>query len=416
MVETRTEPPAEPAGEPTAETAAETDVFRGVVLPSLFLAVAMFNLTLVVAGLKELVVDDLGGTTADASLFFSIEMLAYILFAPLWGVLSDRLGKRRPLVAVGFLVSGIFYLAYLQVPSVGWLLTLRFFQGAASVMGWSTLMAMVLDQPDQKRRGRFMGIMGGGLIFGISIGAPIGGYVSREMGIRAPLMVAGVLFLLLAVGSLFLPEAPRLRRQVGLGDIGQALARRPRLLLPYLFQFADRYTVGFFVVLFPQYLASLGVDDPAVRGRYLALFLLPFAFLQYATGRLSERVGPFPLLFVGSIAYGLVMCLVGYSDLYDLWWVMAALGVLASVMFPPAITLTAQWSDPETRGSAMGGFNLAGSLGFAIGPLVGNWVFERQGFGPAFVASGALELVVVLVAGVWLVARRGRDETTSSGG
>ena len=42
----------------------------------------MLNLTLVVAGLKELVIDDLGGTARDASLFFSIEMVAYIIFAP----------------------------------------------------------------------------------------------------------------------------------------------------------------------------------------------------------------------------------------------------------------------------------------------------------------------------------------------
>jgi len=52
----------------------------------------MLNLTLIVAGLRELVIDELGGTSRDAGLFFSIEMAAYIVFAPLWGLLSDRLG------------------------------------------------------------------------------------------------------------------------------------------------------------------------------------------------------------------------------------------------------------------------------------------------------------------------------------
>lgn len=386
---------------PGSETATP---WRSVVLPSLFLMVAMFNLTLIVAGLKELILDDLGGTTADASLFFSIEMLAYIVFAPLWGVLSDRWGRRRPLVVIGFALSGLIYLGYLHVETVGSLLSLRFLQGAASVMGWSILMAMVLDQPDTARRGRFMGIMGACLIFGISMGAPIGGYISREMGIRAPLQVSGILFLLLAVGAFFLPEQKQLRRGVSVADIRSVLSRRPRLLLPYLFQFADRFTVGFFVVLFPQYLATLGVDDPAIRGRFLALFLLPFAFLQYFTGRLSEKVGPMKPMIAGSFAYGIALCFVGYADLYGLWWVMAALGVFAALMFPPAMTLVGQWSDSETRGSAMGGFNLAGSLGFAVGPLVGNWLFELGGFGTAFVASGVLEMVVALVA-LFLVAR-----------
>ncbi len=383
--------------------------WRTVVLPSLFLMVAMFNLTLIVAGLKELIVDDLGGTTADTSLFFSLEMASYIIFAPLWGLVSDRWGKRRPLIFIGFFASGLLYLSYLYVQSVAMLLTIRFVQGAFSVMGWSTLMAMVLDQPDDRRRGRYMGIMGAGLIFGISMGAPFGGLISREMGIRAPLQVAGWLFLALAVGSLLLPHGASMRRQVGLKSILKTLADSPRLLFPFAFQFADRYTVGFFVILFPQYLASLGVDDPATRGQYLAFFLLPFAFLQYFTGRLSEKVGPYKPLLIGSFVYGLVLCWVGYSDLYELWWVMAALGVLASIMFPPAILLTAQLSEPETRGSAMGGFNLAGSLGFAIGPLVGVWVFERAGFGVAFVVSGALEILLVLVAGAFLLRWTSQD-------
>lgn len=375
-----------------------------MIVPSLFLMVAMFNLTLCVAGLKELIVDQLGGTTAHATWFFSIESLAYIVFAPLWGLLSDRLGRRKPLIVVGFLASGLFYLSYLFVHSIPLLLTLRFIQGAFSVMAWSTLMAMVADQPDESKRGRYMGLMGAALIFGVSLGAPIGGYLSRLVGVRAPLEVAGFLFLSLAVGSLFLRDQPSLRDQVGVRAILRNLSQRPRLLLPYAFQFVDRYTVGLFVVVFPLYLSSLGVDDPAVRGRYLAMFLLPFSFLQYFTGRLSEKIGPYLPLLWGSGLYGVVLCLVGYSDLHGLWWVMAALGVLAAVMFPPAMTLTAQLSDPQTRASAMGGFNLAGSLGFALGPVCGHFIYEHSGFGAAFIVSGGLEVLVVLLS-AWMLYR-----------
>ena len=167
----------------------------------------MLNLTLVVAGLKELVIDDLGGTARDASLFFSIEMVAYIVFAPVWGLLSDRWGRRRGLVTLGFLLCAPLYALYSIVESVTALLTLRFVQGAFAVMGWSSLMAIVLDQVDEKRRGRFMGLMGGALIFGVSLGAPLGGYVSRHLGARAPLQLSAVLFLLMALASLVPPRA-----------------------------------------------------------------------------------------------------------------------------------------------------------------------------------------------------------------
>lgn len=375
---------------------------RTVLLPSFFLMIAMLNLTLPVAGLKELIVDELGGNTRHASLFFSIEMLAYIIFAPLWGVLSDRLNRRRRLVVIGFLVTAGFYAAYSAVHDLGTLLVLRFFQGAFAVMGWSTLMAMVLDQPNEKKQGRYMGLMGGALSLGVSIGAPLGGFLSRALGSRAPLEVAALLFLLIGLLSLLLRDGTVKRRQTSLGQILHTMRQRPRLLLPALFYFVDRYTVGFFVVLFPLYLGSLGIDDPSVRGRYLALFLLPFALLQYFSGRLTERIGPYKPLIGGSLLYGLLLCLVGYTDLFALWWVMIGLGFLAAIMFPPTILLTARLSDERTRGSAMGGFNLAGSVGFAIGPLVGAWAYRAHGYGFAFIVAGFLEILVAVIALFWL--------------
>ena len=381
-----------------------TDLSRAILLPCLLLFGAMFNLMLVVAGLKEFILDDLGGTVGDATLFFSVETFAYILFAPVWGILSDRFGRRKPLVVLGFAVSAAIYALYSFVDSIGALLSLRFVQGAFSVMGWSTVMAMVLDDPERGRSGRFMGLMGGSLILGVAIGAPFGGYLTRWYGARAPLSGAGILFAVLAVAALLLREAPRYRDPVRLADIFEALRSRPRLLFPALVHFVDRLAVGLFVVVFPLYLDSLGAGDAAVRGRYLALFLLPFALLQFFTGRLSERTGPYLPLLAGSLVYGLVLCAVGYSDLFLLWPVMIALGVFASVMFPPAILLTSLLSDPRARGSAMGGFNLAGSLGFAIGPIVGAWAYSARGFGFAFVVVGVLEILLAVV-GTLVVAR-----------
>ncbi len=387
---------------PTSPTPA-----RAFVLPCALLFGAMFNLTLVVAGLKEFILEDLGGTVADATLFFSVETFAYILFAPLWGLASDRLGRRKPFIVGGFLASAALYAAYTVVDSVPLLLALRFVQGACSVAGWSLVMATMLDEPAGERSGRFMGLMGAALIFGVALGAPVGGYFTRWAGPRGPVAAAAALFAVLAVVALALREGQELRSGVRLAEIGRALASRPRLALPCLFHFVDRLAVGLFVVVFPLYLDTLGATDPAVRGRYLSYFLLPFALLQYWTGKLSERWGPLPPLLGGSLLYGLALAVVGYSDLLTLGPVMLALGVFAAVMFPPAILLTARLADPKSRGSAMGAFNLAGSLGFAVGPLLGAWAYGSRGFAFAFVVCGALE--VVLAAGAWLVTRRWRS-------
>lgn len=376
-----------------------------ILLPCLLLLGAMFNLTLVVAGLKELVIGELGGSITDASLFFSVETFAYILFAPLWGILSDRLGRRRPFVVIGFLLAALVYASYSLVHTVPALLVMRFFQGAFAVMGWSLVMASVVDQPGGQR-GRNMGLMGAALIFGVALGAPVGGYLTRWHGPRAPLVAAAVLFALLALAALALAEPARRQRGPRTAEILAALRSRPRLLLPMTFHFVDRLAVGLFVVIFPLYIDSLGAGDPAVRGRYLALFLLPFALFQYFTGKLAERIGPYKPLLLGSLLYGLLLAVVGYSGLFTLWWVMIGLGLFAAVMFPPAILLTSQLSDPSTRGSAMGAFNLAGSLGFALGPLLGGAVYAAQGFGVAFALCGLIEVALAVVG--WLVVRRWR--------
>jgi len=374
-----------------------------VVVPCLFLMVAMFNLTLVVAGLKEFIIDELGGTVVHATLFFSVETLAYLIFAPLWGLASDRLATRRPFIVFGFLGSGLLYALFGVIDNLGLLLALRFVQGSLSVMGWSILMASVLDWAGDRGRGRLMGMMGASLILGVSLGAPVGGYISRLFGPRAPLLLAAVLCILLAAGSLGLPRHRVRNASTRVSSILEARRRQPRLYLPMLFHFVDRFTVGFFVVIFPLYLDSMGATDPAVRGLYLSLFLLPFALLQFVTGRLTDAVGPWKPLILGSFAYGVVLCVVGFSDLTTLWPVMIALGVLAAVMFPPAITLTSIYSEPRTRGTAMGAFNFAGSLGFAVGPMVGGWMFLVRGYSGAFLLSGAMEIVLSVVAALIVV-------------
>lgn len=378
---------------------------RGVLLPCLLLFGAMFNLTLVVAGLKELVLDELGGTVRDATLFFSLETTAYILFAPFWGLVSDRTGRRKALIVIGFAASAAIYASYRFVDSVPLLLSLRFLQGAFSVMGWSIVMALLLDQPDRRRTGRYMGLMGAALILGVGVGAPVGGYLTRWLGARAPLDGAAVFFAVLALAALLLREPTELRGGVRLRRIVSALRETPRLLLPMVCHFVDRLAVGLFVVVFPLYLDTLGAGDAAVRGRYLSLFLVPFALLQVFTGRMTEKTGPYRPLILGSLAYGIVLATVGYADLYTLWPVMIALGVFAAVMFPPAMLLTAQLTAPENRASAMGGFNLAGSLGFAIGPLLGAWAYAARGFGFAFAMCGVFEIVLAVAAAIWWFAR-----------
>lgn len=384
---------------------------RAALLPCVLLFGAMTNLTLVVPGLKELVVDELGGTVADAALFFTVEMAAYLVFAPVWGLLSDRTGRRRPLVIAGFAASGALYSSYLLIDSVPLLLALRFVQGAAAIAGWSTALAIVFDGADERTRPRLAGLAGASMILGVGLGAPFGGAASAAFGPRAPLAFAGGLFLLLALAATALREPAATAARPRLAEIARALATRPRLLLPWGLYFVERFTVGMFVVVFPLFLAERAGADPGERGRALAFYLLPFAFFQLGTHRLTRRFGPLPVLVVGTALYGLALAALGRIELSLLLPFLVGLGGLAAVIFPPTLALTAEWSTAASRASAMAGFNLAGSLGFALGPVTGAWAARSGDYGFAFDLAGGLAVVAALVLAAALLSwrRTGRD-------
>jgi MFS transporter, DHA1 family, tetracycline resistance protein len=391
---------------PPAPRAPRAALPPAIALPCVCLFFAMLNLTLVVPGLKELVVDELGGSVADTALFFTVEMVAYLLFAPLWGALSDRIGRRRPFIVLGFLASGLVYLAYLWIDSIPVLLGLRFLQGGASIAGWSTTMALLFDGADERTRPRLAGLAGASLILGVGLGAPIGGFIASRFGPRAPLATAGALFLALAVLALAMRSPDATHRRPTLGEIGRALLERPRLLLPWSLYAVERFTVGLFVVVFPLFLIDQTGADPAERGRALAWFLLPFAFFQLGTYRLAHRFGPLALLAAGTAGYGAAFLALGRIDADIMTPLLALLGALAAVIFPPTLALSAEWSAPETRASALAGFNVAGSLGFALGPVVGAWAHRNAGFTAAFDIAAAVALVAALAAAIALFARR----------
>jgi MFS family permease len=390
-------------------SAAPVSAFRAALLPCALLFGAMLNLTLVVPGLKELVVDELGGDVGDAALFFTVEMAAYLVFAPVWGVLSDRTGRRRPLIVAGFAASGVAYLGYLAIDSIPWLLALRFVQGAASIAGWSTALALIFDRADAATRPRLAGMAGASMILGVGLGAPFGGAVAATFGARAPLAAAGALFLLQAVAAFALAEPTLRERRPRLAEIGAALVARPRLLIPWTLYFVERFTVGLFVVVFPLYLAASTGAGPAERGRALAFYLLPFAFCQLATWRLARRFGTLPTLATGTALYGLAYAALGRLDAGDSTPLLVALGLFAAVIFPPTLSLTSEWSADDTRASALAGFNLAGSLGFALGPVTGAWAQGAGGYLFAFDLAAGLALAAAAgLAGLALApARRG---------
>ncbi|SDL05201.1 MFS transporter [Natronorubrum texcoconense] len=340
-------------------------------------------------------------TELDASMWFLVaEFAAYVAFVGVWGLASDVTGRRTPFIVAGALAGAVGYAALAAVPAIGSIpfegvLALRVFQGAMTIGAFSLTMTMLMDL--EGGHGRNMGAAGIAIGLGAALGAPIGGQLT-ELDPLAPLLGAAVL--LVCVGALVTrvddrtPDSRRTARA-----LLEGVRTRPTLSIPYAFGFVDRLTAGFFALVGTLYFQEAFGIGPAVTGLLLACFFAPFALLQYPMGALSDRIGRTVPIVVGSLCYGLGILAVGAApSVATVAVAMVAVGVLGALVSPATMALVTDIAAESERGVAMAGFNIAGSLGFLGGFLIGGTVASTYGYDLAFLVVGSLEIVIALIA------------------
>ncbi|PSP87121.1 MFS transporter [Halobacteriales archaeon QS_4_69_34] len=363
----------------------------------------LFGQVALYPGVPELVAA-LGATTAlDASTWFlAAEFAGFVLFAGVWGALSDATGSRSPLVLAGALGGAASYATLIGLAGLGGLefvtvLALRFIEGSLTVGAFSLSITMLMDL--EGGHGRNMGAAGIAIGTGTALGAPLGGRLTA-VGPLVPLAVAaGLLVVVALLATRVGDRAPTRERRGGLRAALAGLAARPALGLPYAFGFVDRFTAGFFALVGTLYFRQAFGLDAATTGVVLALFFAPFALLQYPMGALSDRIGRLVPVVGGSVCYGASTVAVSLAPTVELAGAaMVALGVSGALVAPATMALVSDVASGAERGVAMGGFNVFGSLGFLAGVAGGGALAGSLGFGAAFLAAGALEAGIVLLA------------------
>jgi len=345
----------------------------------------------------------LGAETAlDASMWFlAAEFAAFVAFAGVWGAVSDRTGRRVPYIVGGAVAGSALYAVLAWLPGVaavsfGAVLLLRALQGAATIAAFSLSMTMLMDLSGG--HGKNMGAAGIAIGSGTALGAPLGGQL-YGVSPTLPLYVASGLLLAVApLAALVTDRAPagedgRLRGAV------RRLGRTPQLSIPYAFGFIDRLTAGFFALVGTLYFREAFGLTPGETGLVLSLFFAPFALLQYPFGVLSDSVGRTLPIVVGSSLYGLAVVGVGLAPTVELAGAgMVVVGIIGALMAPATMALVTDLVGETERGTAMAGFNVAGSVGFLSGILVGGFVAGEFGYLAAFVVAGGGEVALALLA------------------
>ena len=332
-----------------------------------------------------------------------------------FGMASDRWGRKPLLVAgLAIFVAGSFLAA--GAHDIWMTIAGRTLQGAGAIS--AVVMALAADLTREQHRVKTMAMVGATIGFSFALSLVAAPALYQVIGMGGLFSLTGVLALAAIPVVLWLvPEAPR-RVHAAAGAGSGAL--RMALLDPELL----RLNLGIFVlhvaqmamfVVVPPLLVSAGMPLPEHWILYLPVVLASFALMLPPVLYADRRNAARPVM-IGAIAL-LVAVEAGFAAAGARLASMAAL-LLAffaafNVLEALIPSLVSRIAPAHTRGTAIGVYNTAQTLGLFVGGLAGGWIAGRYGAAAVFGACAALALAWLAIAiGMRPVNRTGGESFT----
>ena len=350
--------------------------------------------------------DELGASGFMIGLITGIFAFMQFLFAPFWGNLSDRIG-RRPVLLISIGMMSASYLLFAYADSIFTLLLSRVLAGigAANI---STANAFISDISKPEKRAKNFGIVGAAFGLGFIFGPPLGGVLKDYYGIEwVGFAAAGLGAINFVMAYFLLPESLR--------------EKNPEArLIPNPFKelalvFPRRGIRGFllsnfiFITAFSMMhiTASLLWKDRYALSESEIGYVYSFIGVAVAVTQ-GTLIGPFTrwlgerkLYLSGPVLLGLGLLAMPFVPV-DLFIPLELLALLiiafGNGFFTPTVSsLVSQSARAHERGKMMGLLQSVGSLSRVVGPLIGGSLYGIEYFWP-YVAAFSLMLVTTGIA------------------
>ena len=297
------------------------------------------------------------------------------------GALSDRIGRRGPLVVGMLLLAGsTLLLAYGE--RLSWLFAARLLQGAADAVAWGVGFALIADLYGAEARGRVMGLVMAGSNLGFMIGPSIGGWLYETGGARLPFLAVTALALVTAVGLLLMWVPPPTRQRAPITM--RALLRHPPIWSCALVVAIASATISMMEPVLSLWLSSVLGLTPGRIGLVFGVAAVASTIMHPLYGRLADRVGGRPLMLLGLVLMSGVLPLLGRaSSLATALTFFVLLAALVSLVVTPSLAFMAEATTAAGAtgyGVSYGLYNVAWGAGLLGGPALGGLLFDHLGF------------------------------------
>jgi MFS transporter, DHA1 family, multidrug resistance protein len=365
---------------------------------------------------QQLGVEDAGHAAAWAGFINGASGATMALVAPLWGKLSDRLGRKLMLLRATLAASVVVgSMGFVAAP---WqLLVLRLLQGTLTGTVPAAT-ALVASTSPVERAGWRLGTLQTVIFIAAGVGPALGGISADTAGIRisfflasALLAVSGMMVLLGVAENRPHRDEPEETEQAE--DAGSRLVPLPyRLLLPGLLTlFAVHVAITSAAVALPGFVHTLEGATTRVAtqaGWIIGTGALVASLGSLLGGRLASRFGTRRVI-VGSLALaGLAaMPQALATSVPELWALRLATSLFVGCAIPVANLAIKEAAPPERQGTAFGVASSATSSGFAVGPIGGGLLASALGFWAAFLVPGVALLALAVAFGFAWAPRTG---------
>jgi MFS family permease len=323
---------------------------------------------------------------------------AQFAFSPLWGRLSDRIG-RRPVLLITIAGTALSLLALGLAPSIPWLFAARILGGAFAA-NVSVASAYIADVTDESERTRWMGMLGASFGIGFVLGPAIGGLLVGY-GYRVPLLAAaglGAANWLHAIASL--REPPRHADAGADGRTRAQVLRDPLVRRLCTANLIFSIGVAQLETIFPFFLADrYGYDAQHVAGFLIGMALVMGGVQGGGMKALSARFPDRTLAMAGAVLLAVSFAIVPETP--TIGWLAAALTLSAlgrAVLQPSLLSSTSLAASERERGAVMGAFQSSASLARVVGPLAAGWLYDRTQGAPFWLAAVLLASTAALAS------------------
>jgi len=391
----------------------QTNSRKQILILSFALVVVMLGFGMVIP-IFPFYIEKLGASGSQLGLLVATSAFLEFLFAPIWGSLSDRSG-RKPILMVGMLGYALSSLLFGLSTQLWMLFASRALSGILSSATLATAMAFIADSTSEGDRGSGMGVLGAAMALGVILGPGLGGWLAGE-SLSTPFFIAAGLSLVALLLIVFLlPESlpAKARRQaegkvktVQVRELWRALFGPIGILLALLFLVSFGLTN--FEAIFGLYAAQKFGYGPARVGAILMVIgVVSTVGKATLIGPLTKWWGEAVVIKVSLLASSVGFVVLLLASTYPTVLLATGLFILSKTLLRTSVISLTSKRTTVGQGAAMGLSNSFMSLGRIAGPIWAGIIFDVNVNYP-YLSGAAIMFIGLLTSLVWV--SQGRKE------